>query len=280
MPPINGQKIAHKILQSLKPKIALCRPRPKLAVILIGSNPSSHLYVSLKQKRAKEIGIGFQKFLLPAKTKTDHVLNLIDHLNQDKKITAILVQLPLPRHLKTDKIISAIDPAKDADAIHPKHLSILAQGKKTPLLPATLNAILAALKLTKTNLKNKSIAILGKSKIVGLPAYAYFKNKSAQIKIYDSKTKNLAHKTSQADILIVAIGKPHFIRQDYIKPGAIVIDVGVNKIKKRTLGDVDYKNVKNKTAWITPVPGGIGPLTVAFLLKNVYHLYRKNIPPT
>lgn len=260
---IDGKKIADRLLKTLKPQ-----GHPTLAVILVGQNPASHLYVSLKEKKAKELKINFQKYLFPSSTATQIVQQKIKELNEDSRITAILVQLPLPQHLNTNKIISAIDPAKDADGIHPSHLKLLKQGQSPPILPATTGAILQALKATKVNLKNKSVAIIGKSTIVGLPTYYYLKNTVNQINIYDSHTKNLSNKTSQADILIVAIGQPKFITQKYIKPGAIVIDVGINKLKGKTIGDVDFDKVKNKAAWITPVPGGLGPLTVSFLLLN------------
>ncbi len=264
---INGKKIANKIFNSLHPKSS-----PTLAIILIGKNKASHLYVSIKEKKAAQININVKKYLLPQKTKQDKVIKLIKQLNQDKLITAILVQLPLPKHLDTYKIISTIHPAKDADGIHPKNLNQLKQNKLPPVLPATTGAIIQAIKYTKTNLKNKSVAIIGKSKIVGLPTYYYLKNKVNQINIYDSKTKNLPAKTSQADILIVAIGKPRFITQEYIKPKSIIIDVGINKVNNKTIGDVNSTQIKNKAAWLTPVPGGIGPITVAILLKNVITL--------
>lgn len=271
---INGKKIANKILSNIRGQMSGANS-PTLAVILIGSNPASRLYVSIKQKRSAEIGIGFKKYLFAAKTKQAEIIKLIKKLNNNKKISAILVQLPLPKHLNTDKIISAIDIKKDADGIHPKHLNQLKKGQIPPVLPATTGAILEALNSTKTQLKNKSVAIIGKSKIVGEPTYYYLRNGVKKINIYNSKTRNLAQKTSQADILITAIGKPKFINTDYIKKNAIVIDVGINKFKNKTVGDVDFENAKNKAAWITPVPGGIGPITVAVLLKNVLSLSKK-----
>ena len=313
---IPGRKLADQILKSIQIKnlkSTICNS--VLAVILVGNNPSSRLYVSIKEKRAAEIGLGFKKYLLPANTGQTKIINLINQLNQDRRVTGIIVQLPLPKHLNTDKIISAIDPAKDADGIHPKHLKMLGQGQMPPILPATTAAIIESLKYTKVNLTNKSVAIIGKSRIVGLPTYYYLKNynpnyslnrqdlkflataknlKSNQpaqkINIYDSFTKNLAAKTSTADILIVAIGHPGFITAKYVKPNAIVIDVGINKIypvksptkgrgakqfdrvKRKIVGDVDFKSVKNKARYLTPVPGGIGPLTVAILLKNTINL--------
>lgn len=265
---INGHKIADKILKSVKSNIKNARLKPHLAVILIGSDPASHLYVSLKEQATKQVNINFKKYIFPVKTSQSKVINLINKLNKNKQITAIIVQLPLPKHLNTDKIISVIDPKKDADGIHPDN---------TLVLPATTGAILEALKYTKVNLNHKSIAIIGKSKIVGLPTYNYLKNKCANIAIYDSSTKNLSSKTSKADILIIAIGSPQFITNKYIKKNTIIIDVGINRIKNKTIGDVDRQSIKNKTQYLTPVPGGIGPITIAILLRNTYQLWKKQI---
>ncbi|NMC51943.1 bifunctional 5,10-methylenetetrahydrofolate dehydrogenase/5,10-methenyltetrahydrofolate cyclohydrolase [Candidatus Kuenenbacteria bacterium] len=266
---INGQKIAATLLSRLKKQISKLpqKQKPCLAVILIGKNPASHLYVSLKEKRARDVGIKFKKYLFPASTSQPKILELIQKLNQDASISAILVQLPLPKKLDTDKIISAINPTKDADGIHPKNLKTLAAGQKTSVLPATAGAVAAILDSLKINLKNKSTAVIGKSQIAGLPIYYHLKNKCRQVAAYDHTTKNLAAKTRKADLLIVAIGQPRFITKKYIKPGAIVIDIGINKLQNKTVGDVDF-NVKNICSAITPVPGGVGPITVAILLKN------------
>lgn len=287
---IDGRKIAKQILSNVKNQL-LTAKQPTLAVILVGNDPASHLYVSIKEQRAREVGINFEKHLLPTNSAEDKIIDLIHQLNNNKTITAILVQLPLPKHLNSDKIISQINPNKDADGIHPLHLKMLKQAKTPPVLPATTQAVFESLKYTRTNLKNKSIAIIGKSKIVGLPTYYYFKNKfnktkttilsnyaiakkfrKPQINIYDSHTKNLSQKTNQADILIVAIGQPHFITDEYVKSKAIVIDVGINKLNGQTVGDVDPISIKNKAQYLTPVPGGIGPITVACLLKNTLKL--------
>jgi methylenetetrahydrofolate dehydrogenase (NADP+) / methenyltetrahydrofolate cyclohydrolase len=262
---IDGKKISHKIFRDLAKRTKKLKTKPTLAVILIGSDKASHLYVSIKEKRAVEIGINFKKFILPTKTKQTEVINLIKKLNLNQSITAILIQLPLPKHLNTDKIINSVDPRKDADGIHPD----------SKVLPATTGAIIEALKYTKANLKNKSVAIIGKSKIVGLPTFKYLKDKAKKINIYDSKTKNLPAECSKADILIVAIGKANLIDHKYIKPSAIVIDVGINKLKGKTVGDVDFNSTESIASYITPVPGGIGPITVAALLSNTIKLNNK-----
>ncbi len=269
---INGKKISQHILNSLKVEIKKKSIQATLAVILVGTDPASHLYVSIKEKRAQEIGINFIKYLLPTNTKQTEIIKLIQELNQNKKITAILIQLPLPKHLNTNKIINTINPAKDADGIHPNNLQQLSSNANPQLLPATTGAIIEAIKYTKQTINNKSIAIIGKSKIVGLPTYNYFKNKCLSLNIYDRQTQNLAQQTSQADILIVAIGQANFITNKYIKSRATIIDVGINKIHNKTVGDVNFNSIKNKASWLTPVPGGIGPITVAILLKNVIYL--------
>jgi len=270
---INGKKIANQILLDIKCQRSNVK-YPHLAVILVGDDPASHLYVSIKETRAKEVGIKFTKYILPTETSQTQIIKLIQQLNQNKNITAILVQLPLPQHLNTNKIINTIDPTKDADGIHPNNLKLLTTKNAPQILPATTGAIIESLKYTKVNLKNKSVAIIGKSKIVGLPTYNYLKNKCATINIYDKQTKNLAQKTSQTDILIVAIGQANFITNKYIKPDAVVIDVGINKLNNKIVGDVNFNLVQKKAAWLTPVPGGIGPITVAILLKNVLQLYK------
>lgn len=337
---IDGHLIANQILLSAKSSVSSRQSAiaPCLAVLLIGSNPASRLYVSIKAKRAAEIGIKFQKFIFSEDVKENKIINQIKKLNLDPLVSAILVQLPLPKHLNTDKIISAIDPAKDADGIHPRHLQMLADGQIPPVLPATTAAVKAILELEKVHWQNKSIAIIGKSKIVGLPTYYYLsnifypeRNKSANsdlsllvknftdldkiknpsegspdikkltklsklsirtkdspnhlntlnslappINLYDHTTPNLAKKTSQADILIVAIGDPHFITSKYIKRGALIIDVGITKVGSKTWGDVDPKSAEQKNATLTPVPGGVGPITVACLLENTLKLYQQN----
>ncbi len=275
---IDGRKISQRIFRRLAKQVAglSLAVKPCLAVVLVGTDPASHLYVRIKERRAKEIGIGFRKYILPGKVKQSELIKLIERLNKDKWVTAILVQLPLPRHLKSDEIIARIEPNKDADGIHPVHLTRLAEGKKPLVLPATTGAIVEALKATKVDLKNKSVAIIGKSKIVGLPTFYYLRNKCRQVEIYDKQTKDLAVKTRRADILIVAIGQARLIKANYMKREAIVIDVGINKVRGKTVGDVDFEAVKSKAAWITPVPGGIGPITVAGLLKNVLILSQQS----
>lgn len=273
---LNGHKIADKIYQKIKRQLRQSpfKIKPSLAVILIGANPASRLYVTIKQERAAELGIKFKKYLLPGSTRQSQIINLIEKLNRDKEITAILVQLPLPKKFNTQRIIAAIHHNKDADGIHPRHLELLKGGHTPPILPATTLAILAAIKSTRVNLKNKSIAIIGKSQIVGLPAYYYLKNKSRKINLYDSSTKNLAAKAKRADILIVAIGSPKFITDKYIKKNAVLIDVGINKVNGQTIGDIDFNSAKSKASFITPVPGGVGPITVACLLENTLKLFK------
>jgi len=271
---INGNKVADKIISSVKIYIKKNRLKPSLAVILVGKDTASRLYVSIKQRRSKQVGIKFKKFLFSNQTTEKQIISLIQKLNQDKKISGILVQLPLPKHLNSDKIIDEIDIQKDVDGIHPKNLEKIKKNIVTTVLPATTGAVGELLQSAGVKLANKSVAIIGKSKIAGLPTYFYLKDKVKKINIYDHKTINLAEKTKQADILVVAIGQPEFITQEYIKKGAIIIDIGINKKNNKTVGDVDFKKVNNKAGLITPVPGGVGPVTVAVLLKNTAKLAR------
>ncbi len=271
---IPGKKIANQILKDITKETKHIKTKPCLAVILIGRNSASHLYVSIKEKTAKDIGIKFKKYELSSQTPQLKIINLIHKLNQDKKISAILVQLPLPKRHNTHKILSAIKPQKDADGIHPVHLEKLKENKKTLVIPATTQAIIKAIQHTQIQIKNKKIAILGKSRVVGLPTYYYLKQKVKQINIYDKYTKKLAHKTKQANIVIVAIGKANLIGQKFIKQGAVLIDVGITRQTHKTLGDISPKAAKEKASWFTPVPGGVGPITVACLLKNVVKLWQ------
>ena len=276
---INGKKIAQRVLAGLKKQTIRLKKnqKPSLAVILIGHDPASRLYVSLKEKRAKEVGIAFKKFFLPATASQAVIIKLIKKLNANPEITAILVQLPLPGRQNVEKIISAISPAKDADGIHPNNLKILKAHAQPPILPATTGAVIAILTALKIKPHDKSVAIIGKSKIAGLPTYYYLKNKCRAISIYDRSTKNLAGKTKKADLVIVAIGQPKFVTAKYLKPGAVVIDIGISKVKKKTVGDVDFDQAQNICSAITPVPGGVGPVTVAILLQNTLKLYRDQL---
>lgn len=258
----DGKKIAQKIRTRLKKEVEKMKKPPILAVILVGDDPASHLYVRIKEKISAEIGIVFQKYLFPSATKEKTILELINRLNNDKKISAIIVQLPLPAHLDSSKIIEAIAPEKDADSLTGKAL----------ILPPTPAAILTLLANYKISLKNKNIVLVGHGKLVGGPLAKILKRRKIPIEICTDKTKNLSAITKKADILISATGVAHLIKADMVKKNAVIIDAGTSESGGEIVGDVDFEPVKEKSSYITPPKGGIGPVTVAKLMENVVKL--------
>ena len=256
---INGRKIANKILIDLEEKIKEKQTKPCLAIILIGHDPASKIYVSLKEKTAQKIGIEIKKYLLSDKTLEKEILDIIELLNKDNQVNGILVQFPLPKHISSEKIIQAIDLEKDVDGF----LSA------SRFDPPFIMAIYQAIKETKEDLKNKKIIALVNSDVFGKTLTNFLKTKNLKTEYVLSKSKELEEETKQADILITAIGQPHFIKTSMIKKGAILIDGGISKKNGKIVGDVDIESVKEKVKWITSTPGGLGPITIALLLKNV-----------
>lgn len=276
---IDGKSIAQSIREEIKIKTEALKTKgisPCLAVILVGSNPASVSYVTGKQKALAEVGMNDRSVRLPESTTEQELISLIQELNADKSVHGILVQLPLPQHIDEEKIILAIDPAKDVDGFHPVNVGNLVIGKKT-FLPCTPHGIIVLLKRMNIETDGKSAVVIGRSNIVGKPAALLLARKdlNATVTICHSGTKNIADITRRADILIAAAGRTNIVTADMVKEGAAVIDVGVNRIpdasKKsgfRLAGDVDFENVKEKAAFITPVPGGVGPTTIAMLMAN------------
>lgn len=276
---IDGKSIAQSIREEIKIKTEALKTKgitPCLAVILVGSNPASVSYVTGKQKALAEVGMNDRSVRLPESTTEQELISLIQELNADKNVHGILVQLPLPQHIDEEKIILAIDPAKDVDGFHPVNVGNLVIGKKT-FLPCTPHGIIVLLKRMNIETDGKSAVVIGRSNIVGKPAAILLARKdlNATVTICHSGTKNIADITRRADILIAAAGRANIVTADMVKEGAAVIDVGVNRIpdasKKsgfRLAGDVDFENVKEKAAFITPVPGGVGPMTIAMLMAN------------
>ena len=276
---IDGKSIAQSIREEIKIKTEALKTKgisPCLAVILVGSNPASVSYVTGKQKALAEVGMNDRSVRLPESTTEQELISLIQELNADKSVHGILVQLPLPQHIDEEKIILAIDPAKDVDGFHPVNVGNLVIGKKT-FLPCTPHGIIVLLKRMNIETDGKSAVVIGRSNIVGKPAALLLARKdlNATVTIRHSGTKNIADITRRADILIAAAGRTNIVTADMVKEGAAVIDVGVNRIpdasKKsgfRLAGDVDFENVKEKAAFITPVPGGVGPMTIAMLMAN------------
>ncbi|MCD5970649.1 bifunctional methylenetetrahydrofolate dehydrogenase/methenyltetrahydrofolate cyclohydrolase FolD [Pseudomonas quasicaspiana] len=244
---------------------------PGLAVVLVGADPASQVYVRTKMKKALESGIESFPHLLETNTSEAELLTLIDKLNKDRYVHGILVQLPLPTHIDESKVIAAIDPAKDVDGFHPINVGLLSQGKAL-LMPCTPLGCLLMLKDQLGDLSGKKAVIVGRSNIVGKPMANLLLQENCTVTIVHSRTKNLTDECRQADILVVAIGKAEFIDAGAIKQGAVVIDVGINRVLEdgasRLVGDVDYGSARSVASAITPVPGGVGPMTVACLMKN------------
>lgn len=263
---IDGKKHAADIRGEVK---ALAKGKNcKLAVVLVGDNPASIVYINMKRKACEEAGIDFVLEKLPENSAQSDVLRLIDRLNGDPKITGVLVQQPFPPQLEKNAILSRMDPRKDVDCLHPYNagLAMTGQGK---LLPCTPAGCVELLRREGIEIAGKHAVIVGRSEIVGKPLAFMLLAENATVTICHSRTKNLAEECRRADILVAALGRPRFITADMVKPGAVVIDVGVNRLEgKKICGDVDFEKCKDIASYITPVPGGVGPMTVATLLEN------------
>lgn len=268
---IDGKTISAQIKDELKEKAAKKRKagvNVTLAVIQVGDDPASSVYVRNKKKGCEYIGIGSESYELPEQTSQEELLKLIDELNHKEEINGILVQLPLPPHIDEDTIIKAIDPKKDVDGFHPQSVGALCIGQPG-FVSCTPAGIIQLLKRSQIAIEGKECVVLGRSNIVGKPMAILLLRENATVTIAHSRTKNLKEVTKRADILIVAIGRPRMITADYIKEGAVVIDVGINRDENGKLcGDVDFESAAPVCNAITPVPGGVGPMTIAMLLNN------------
>lgn len=241
---------------------------PHLAVIIVGNNPASQSYVRGKSKACEEVGIRNTTITLPEDVTEQELLRTIDELNENQDVHGILVQLPLPSHINEHNVMNHIAPEKDVDGFHPVNVDALYTSKVTGIVPCTPKGIMHILRDANINIAGKNAVVIGRSNIVGLPIAKLLLDNNATVTICHSKTQNLKDITSKADILIVAIGKAKFVTEDMVKPGAVVIDVGINRVDGKIVGDVDFDNVKEKASFITPVPGGVGPMTIACLLEN------------
>lgn len=268
---IDGKVISTEIKNELKEKAAALKAAGvdvNLAVIQVGNNPASTVYVNNKKKGCEYIGIGSLSFELPEETTQEELLSLIADLNERADVNGILVQLPLPSHIDEDKVIQAIDPKKDVDGFHPQSVGALCIGQPG-FVSCTPAGIIQLLKRSGVEMAGKECVILGRSNIVGKPMSLLMLRENATVTIAHSRTANLKEVTSRADILIVAVGRPKMVTADYVKEGAVVIDVGINRDENGKLcGDVDFDDVAPKCSAITPVPGGVGPMTIAMLLYN------------
>ncbi|WP_035766160.1 bifunctional methylenetetrahydrofolate dehydrogenase/methenyltetrahydrofolate cyclohydrolase FolD [Butyrivibrio sp. NC2002] len=272
---IDGKLISDQIKEELREKTAKLISEkgvtPCLAVILVGEDPASQVYVRNKEKACEKIGYKSMAYKLPASTSTDELLELIDKLNKDKEVHGILVQLPLPSHIDEKKVLNFIDPSKDVDGFHPMNVGALCIGEEG-FVSCTPAGIIELLKRSGVEIAGKECVIIGRSNIVGKPMALLMLRENATVTVTHSKTKDLPGVCKRADIVIAAIGKAKAITADYIKEGAVVIDVGINRNEEtgKLCGDVDYENVAPKCSYITPVPGGVGPMTIAMLMKNCY----------
>ena len=276
---IDGLAISKQIKDEVKAKAAEYKEQGIeicLAVIQVGNDPASSVYVGNKKKGCEYIGINSLSYELPEETTEDELLELIGKLNADSKVNGILVQLPLPKHIDEDKIIKAIDPKKDVDGFHPQSVGALSIGQPG-FVSCTPAGIIELLKRSDVDIEGKECVVVGRSNIVGKPMALLLLRENGTVTITHSRTANLKEVTKRADILVVAIGKPKFITKEYVKEGATVIDVGIHRIgttesgKSILCGDVDYEDVFPVASAITPVPGGVGPMTIAMLMSNCVH---------
>lgn len=276
---IDGKKIAKQVRQDVASYVSSLneakKRQPGLAVVLVGSDAASQVYVSNKRKACEEVGFVSKSFDLPADTSEEELLSLVDELNSDSTIDGILVQLPLPAGLNAEKVLERIHPHKDVDGFHPYNIGRLAQ-RIPALRPCTPKGIMTMIEATKRPVKGLDAVIVGASNIVGRPMGLELLLAGCTVTTCHKFTKDLRAHVTRADLLVVAVGKPNFIPGDWIKPGAIVIDVGINRVADGSLvGDVEFEKAKERAGWITPVPGGVGPMTVASLIENTLEAYVK-----
>lgn len=279
-----GKQIAGEIQEALKLTVLELPTPPGLAVVLLGDDPGSHSYVSMKRRACSHVGLQSFYHHLPENTSETDLLELIEELNFKKEVDGILVQLPLPPHIDSDKIIEAISPEKDVDGFHPFNMGKLLLGATGGFIPCTALGIKILMERSHVPVEGKEVVIVGRSTIVGRPLAALLMQNTphcnATVTVVHSRSNNLEELTKRADILVAAIGSPLFIKEEMVKEGAVVIDVGINRVDDpkmrqgyRTVGDVDFDNVAPKCQFITPVPGGVGPMTVAMLLQNTLYSY-------
>ena len=267
---LSGKEMSEQLIQEQAVRVAQLHEQgifPGLAVVLVGEDPASQIYVRNKGIACEKIGIHSQTIRLEEDCSQEELLDTIQKLNNDPKISGILVQLPLPKHLNEEEVLSTILPEKDVDGFHLMNVGKLSTGQ-TGVVPCTPKGVLYMLKQAGIDLKGKEAVIIGRSNIVGKPAATLLLNEHCTVTICHSRTQNLAEHTRRADILVAAIGKPNFVTADIAKPGAVGIDVGINRLDGKVVGDVAYEVVEKVAGWITPVPGGVGKMTISMLMEN------------
>ncbi len=271
---IDGKAIAKKIREDVKAEVSKLDSQPGLGVILVGDDEASHLYVSLKEKACEQVGIRFTKAILPSEATEAEVMTKIDEFNSSKDINGFIIQLPLPPHLDENKMIDAMLPTKDADGFHPKNLSRLLESQPR-VYPVLANAVMHLLDSTEEQLEDKQALIISNNRILYEPIEKLLKDRKIESIWCNRHDIKLNPKIRNADIVIVAIGQANFIDGDLLKDGAIAIDIGTNRVDDNLVGDISFEEAEKKVSWITPVPGGVGPVTVALLLKNVVELAKQ-----
>lgn len=277
---LDGKKCSQEILDKIKEKVDILKNSnkrvPGLAVIIVGNNPASKIYVNSKVKACEKVGFYSKVIFLDETISQSELLENINSLNNDENIDGILVQLPLPKHLNEDEICNAIDTSKDVDGFKAENLGKVMLGKEDGMVPCTPQGIMYLLDSIKNiNLYGMNGVVIGRSNIVGKPISSLLINRGVTTTVCNSKTKNIEEILRNADIIIAALGKPKFLKENMVKEGAIIIDVGINRVDGKLCGDVDFENVSKLASFITPVPGGVGPMTIAMLLNNTLRAYNK-----
>lgn len=276
---IDGKALAKTIRGNLKSEVEDLKKngiQPKLAVIMVGEDKASKIYVKNKSKACEELGIEYEEYLLKEETTMEELLNLIHKLNDDDKIHGILLQSPLPKHLNIDEAFREISPDKDVDGFNPVNVGKLCLNQDG-FVSCTPNGVVKMLEEYNIPTEGANTVIIGRSNIVGKPLVQCLLNKNATVTVCHSKTKDIEKITQKADIVIAALGKPNFVKSDMVKEGSVIIDVGINRLDNgKIVGDIDFENVEKKASYITPVPGGVGPMTVAMLMSNVVKAAKKN----
>jgi methylenetetrahydrofolate dehydrogenase (NADP+)/methenyltetrahydrofolate cyclohydrolase len=266
---LDGKKIADARQKILKEEILSSGLSPRLATVIVGSDPASQMYVRMKHRACGQVGIGSAGMELPGDATTEQVVKGVTQLNGDTGIHGILIQLPLPKQVDTERVIAAVRPDKDVDGFHPYNLGLLFSGRPR-FAPCTPKGIMTLLAEYEIKVAGSRAVVIGRSIDVGRPMSALLTNADATVTVCHSKTKNLTEELKQADILVSAVGKAHFITREMVRSGAVVIDVGINQLNGKLVGDVDFEAVKDIASAITPVPGGVGPMTIATLMENTY----------
>ncbi len=272
---IDGKALALQVRAEIAQKVAKYELKPNLAVILVGNDEASLIYDRNKQRAAKDVGMDCEIYHLEENVSENELLDLVRQLNDDVRVNGILVQLPLPKHINPTRVLMQISPEKDVDGFNPFNIGLLQANSPLAMVPATPKGVLHILKSVIPNLAGKKVAVIGRSNIVGRPMAVLLLNQDCTVVVLHSKTLEPEEIVQQADIVIASCGKARMIKENWIKKGAVVIDVGINRVDGKLYGDVDFDSVAKKASYITPVPGGVGPMTIAMLLANTYEAFAR-----